>query len=188
MLTKQQVDLLALLKEFKCLKRSQVSAFLQHKHNSEPRHVEAILRQLRTLGHIALTDDYVSLPKRTPDSKVLMAFDIMLDVSKGFPDFVCLGNEPYSLMFSMFGGIMKADSTKNLVKIKDFGIVFAESFLEGVVCRQVNADKRDVTVLFVLEDSQQIDRIEITKKHFFVLESENGHFEYLKSSARPNGK
>lgn len=97
LLSKPQKYMLDTLKELKCLRISQLHALTRNaflpQMNIAPHHTEIMLRQLRTVTNVVrIKENIVSYGARSPDTRLLEAADVMLELTESKPSyFSCQG-------------------------------------------------------------------------------------------------
>ena len=114
LLSAQQKFILSLLREFRCLRKRQLYAFVRdrfcqpHLDITEER-LEVMLRQLRAcVGDVRMDGDLVFFGKTLPDAMQLEAVDVMLELCGGVPaEFSVQVNRPLLLRFAIGGEHVK---------------------------------------------------------------------------------
>ena len=109
LLSAQQKFILSLLREFRCLRKRQLYAFVRdrfcqpHLDITEER-LEVMLRQLRAcVGDVRMDGDLVFFGKTLPDAMQLEAVDVMLELCGGAPkEYSTQVRRPFLLRF-VFG-------------------------------------------------------------------------------------
>ena len=114
LLSAQQKFILSLLREFRCLRKRQLYAFVRdhfRQSNLEvsEKHLEAMLLQLRACaGNVRIDGDLVSDGNVMPDILQLEAIDVMLELCGGVPtEFSVQVNRPLLLRFAIGGEHVK---------------------------------------------------------------------------------
>ena len=109
LLSIQQKYILSLLREFRCLRKRQMAAFVQSRFcqmdlNITEKRLEVMLRQLRAcVGDMRMDGDLVFFGKTLPDATQLEAVDVMLELCGGAPkEYSTRVNRPFLLRF-VFG-------------------------------------------------------------------------------------
>jgi hypothetical protein len=171
-ITVQQVDILALLIDFKCLRYTHIQSIIAAKHNSSDEQLSTMVRQLVFLGKLRRESGFVMLPGRKMDERVIKAFDVVMDLSDGYIGFICPGKAPFTLLFT----VQKSNAPPG----KIFGVVHVERFYERIINAQLSACDREMTVIFILRDKEQKELLTVDGNHYFAVQDENGRYKFLK--------
>ena len=178
MLTVQQSDILSLLADFKCLRRSHVEKYIVAKYASSADHLSRMLKQLGYLGKIREIDGFVSFPGRKINPSVIEAFDVVIALTDGCLEFIYPGSNPFILTFTVKNGHDDSSLTA-------FGVTLVETGDENAICGRLRNIGRVITVIFILRDSVQRKSIEIENKHYFAARDDHGNYKFFKAANQP---
>lgn len=175
-LTEDQWQILAVLKETRCLRPNQALRLLRAggAQKTKPQ-VNAALRQLRYMGElIFLSESVVALPEcrgQEPDGDMLDAVDVMLDLTGERLEGVAAHRAPFLLRFL---------ATRKDGRLASFALLAVESGREAEsVALAENADGDHRAVVFLLRDIEQRGKLRTALPHYFAIR-ENGRFRYFK--------
>lgn len=163
LLSKPQKYMIEILKELKCLRVSQLHALtrnaFQPQMNIEPRHTEIMLRQLRTVTNVVrIKEDIVSYGERPPDTRLLEAVDVMLELTESKPSyFSCQGlSLPRLLCFTLEGTL--------------FSVAWLDTPMQIVT---VSRMKRECIIW--LSNTIKPETLGVLPQHHFFAQLQNDH-------------
>ena len=165
-LTKPQAYALVLLADFRGLRVEQIQKLLAARFGTTSAQVEALLRQLCVGGKVMLHDGLALLPGRTVNPVVLRAFDVMLALTDGTVSEVMPGSLPFVMIFT----VPEENGAESVFGVVD-GANPRATGIAGI--------GKDVTVLFMLTDSDQSKEIHTKNKHYFALSDKSGHVRFF---------
>ena len=166
MLTVPQAGILELLGELGCLRKRHIGQFAAAKYGSRPEHVARMLAQLATMGKVQADDDFVMLPGRKPDFDVIRAVDVAMALTGGTMDFAAKGGKSFTLVFSAQG--------------RTFGVAMVGEGMEYIAPMRLRADAKLLTVIFVLNSTEQRKYIQAPENCYFAVQKENGEYQFFK--------
>lgn len=175
-LTENQAYLLSVLEETQCLSRRQAFALLRLREPWKTlEQTDTALRQLRHINQtVYLADDVVALAAclgQPPDSAMLEAVDVMLDLAGTEILSFSVHKPPFKLCFltSLPGG-----------GAGSFALLPVESGREAERLQAVQGAAHDqFTVVFLLEDWSQHEKLQAAFPHYFALR-DGGKRRYFK--------
>lgn len=173
LLTHQQAYILDLLSKTRCMKTSQIRWFLLRAYKTTDEYIDRQLQQLRYLNQVWIEGEYVLLPERKRDDELITAVDIMLCFcNEGLPSF-CEGTSPCKLVFF----VPMANEKVNI-----FRLFFVPAGKEQIISLESQKQNKphDHTVLFYLQNEEQIQRLQTERKAYFVLQNSEGDYEFYK--------
>jgi hypothetical protein len=178
MLTVQQADIIALLTAFKYLRYSHIKKYLAARHGSADEHITKMVNQLTLLGKVRIDGDYVMLPGRKMDIGIVKAFDVVMDLTGGCAEFIAPGAQPFTLMFSVKAGAGRQE-------YNHFGVVIVEPYCENQICGFLSESDRNLTVIFVLSEKEQQQRIQTRNRSYFAVQEDHGKYQFFKAANQP---
>ena len=172
LITKAQAALLKLLGNLECMQLPHAKAYLQQSHSMSDYQADGAIKQLSIKGKIMLTEGFIMLPHRRPNDKLLCAADVMMSLTGGKLHDVWRDNDLFTLIYSI------RDDTLN---DRFFGIIIVESGTELSIASRVQK-KEGLTMIYVLEDTQQQRQMQISGKHYFALRDAEAGFKFFKNN------
>jgi len=166
MLKVPQAGILELLGELGCLRKRHIGQFAAAKYGSSTEHVARMLAQLATMGKVQADDDFVMLPGRKPDFDVIRAVDVAMALTGGKMDFAAKGGKSFTLVFSAQG--------------RTFGVAMVGEGMEYIAPMRLRADAKLLTVIFVLNSTEQRKYIQAQENCYFAVQKENGEYQFFK--------
>lgn len=180
MFTVPQADILELLRDFKYLRDWHVKKYIKTRHNMKSEHIAIMLKQLRVMGKIMMKEGYIFLPGREINNKLLMAFDVMMELTNGNVDLICQGIKPFTLLFAVKEADNKNETGKQQ-QYNHFGVVIVEPYCENYICSLLQLIDPFQTVIFILSNAEQQLPLQIKNKSYYAVQSENGWYKFYKS-------
>ena len=173
LLSVQQKYILAVLREARCLRKSQLYALVQGRfawtdRETAQRRVDAMLRQLRNgIGELSVDADFAWLGNILPDARRLEAVDVMLELSEGRPqDFSMRCQSPEILRFALDGNSLRLFTVATL----------SDSLHSGGPAR----DSHGCTV-WISDSGTPPDKLALPPKHFFAARQPDGSHRFYGS-------
>ena len=170
MLTVPQADLLEFIQEFKYIRKKHAEMYIVAKYRSKQDHITHMLRQLAAMGKIMIESDFVMLPGRKRNDKIITALDMVMDLTKGNVEFICKGGKNFILLFSI------PSSQCNHI----FGVTIIERGKEYIQTSRLEAAEKELTVVFILRDMEQKKYIQLNGKYYFAIQDEHGKYKFFK--------
>lgn len=169
LLSKPQKYMIDILKELKCLRVSQLHVLTRNAFQPQmdiaPHHTEIMLRQLRTVTNIVrINEDIVSYGERPPDTRLLEAVDVMLELTESKPSyFSCQGlSLPRLLCFTGSGELE--------------GILLSIAWLDIPMQITVASRMKGERIIW-LSNTMTPETLEVLPQHHFFaqLQNDNSH-------------
>jgi hypothetical protein len=153
-----------ILEETGALRAGQVRRLLQKlDEKTDPAYAGRLIVQLRTINRAFLkTEDVITPPRlrdKDVDTEMLLAVNVMLDLLEGAPLAVSAGKPPFKLRFV----IERGD------EVMPFGVAAAEPGGETELCYRLGGADNGTTVVFLLTDLRQSEKIHTGLPHFFAV-------------------
>jgi len=173
MTTPDQEYILSILNTTKAMRKLQAALLLKKLDSGKTeQYVDHCLGQLRHIRKIALIKELLTLPhlyNAVPDEDMLAAVDIMLDLTDKKVLAVTASAPPYKLCF--------LSEQKN--GIGNYAIAVVHPGLEPIITASLlNSAHENRTVIFLLSELSQAERIKTTMPHFFAV-PDSGKLRYL---------
>jgi hypothetical protein len=176
-LTTPEQDLLyGVLEKTGCLTAEQALRILRASYDaSRSDRALSVFNQLRHMQKIYLKSDNMAilphLAKKPVDADMLVAADIMLDLSDGKPLDISAKKPPFKLCFLAEHGD----------KIGSYGVVAAPPGGEYAANRALEDADVKRTVIFLLSEPHQQQLFKTTQNHYFAL-FDGGKYRYFKGN------
>jgi hypothetical protein len=148
------------------------------KHGSSDEQLSKMVRQLSFLGKLRCESEFVMLPGRKMDERIIKAFDVVMELSDGCLGFLSPGASPFTLLFT----VQKSNAPPSN---KVFGVVNVDRYSENIINAQLNAGDRDMTVIFILRDKEQKHLLAAKCNYYFAVQDESGKYKFLKTADKP---
>ena len=167
LLTQAQEKILSLMEQTGCLRIDQAARILGDDSGDYARRV---LSQLRHMQRVYMPGETTAvlfhLSRQPPDADMLRAVDVLLDISGGNPLAVSAGAPPLKLRF-----LVEAEGGR----IGSYAVVVVPPGREEVLSFQLeNTERR--TLILLLEDLSQRDKLVIRQPHYFAVFDERLHY------------
>ena len=174
LLSKQQHYVLDVLQRLGCVREKQLEALLKARFFPPEKAVpagllEAMLQQFRC-GNIELRrqDDVIFLPGKAPDTRLLEAVDVMLELSGAAPsDFWAVGEDSVLLRFSTAGR-----------RVNFFAVLHADD-LTDPSARSPPAVSRAERVVALLPGDSTPPALSIPNIVFYALRQKDGSHRFF---------
>lgn len=174
-LTMQQKFLLHVLREFKCLRQNQLQTLLSRQFHApgradvNERHVTTMLHQLRHGNWDIQTEGgYVYLDNALPDSRILEAVDIMLELTETAPmDFKKKTDLPPLLRFIVAGERLRFCTVAYLYQAEDIALLEQD---------------RVGRIVWITDNGRVPDGLTLPPKHFFAARQKDGSHRFYGST------
>lgn len=173
LLTRVQAYILDLLCKLKCMKTSQLNWFLSRCYSLTEEQTEQLLRQLRYMGKIQFSGEYISLCGRKRDCELIAAVDIMLEFCDKSPPSFAVGIPPCKLVFFT----PAQDEKVNVFKL--FYVNLGQELLLSIEAQRQNQPP-DHTVLFFVQNKTQIPLLETAQNAYYILKNSDGRYEFYR--------
>lgn len=174
----EQKFLLDMLQEFKCMRKSQIQTLLLRRFCIPERpdvnehHIAAMIRQLR-YGNwdVQAKDGYVYLNNALPETRLLEAIDIMLELTDTLPkEFKARASPPLLLRFTVGGERLRFCTVARLSRKEDIALLD-----QGRVGR----------IVWVTDDGRMPEGLTLPPKHYFAVRQEDGSHRFYGSTIEP---
>lgn len=170
----QQHYILDTLRKLGCLHREQLLVLVRERFRRPdlvltPERLDTMLRQLRFgVESIRLEGDMVCLSGVEPDSRLMEAIDVMLELSKGTPlAFQAVRDVPFLLRFSLGG------DTLRLFSVADF-------LLPDIPERTPR--RRMERIVWIVKDGTALGNLALPRRHFFAVRQQDGTHRFYGSN------
>ncbi len=174
LISKQQRYMLDVLQRVNCIRKDQLEALLKTRFfppekTVPPGFVDAILRQFRCCNiEVGCEGDTIFLPEKAPDSRLLEAIDVMLELSGAKPsDFWTGDHGPVLLRFSVTGK-----------RVSLFAVLHAGD-LKGPDVRAPPAMRKAERVVVLLSGDGPPPALNIPNTLFYALRQKNGAHRFF---------